>query len=72
VTPDLQRDRAGAREAAASAEVDVQAALGWRDVIVSNYSDTRAAQWLVDRKITALRALKALRVRIAAARQAAP
>jgi pyruvate/2-oxoglutarate dehydrogenase complex dihydrolipoamide dehydrogenase (E3) component len=45
----------GAREAAASAEVDVQAALGWRDVMVSNYSDTQAAQWLVDRKITVLR-----------------
>ncbi len=44
-----------AREAAASAEVDVQAALDWRDFVVSNYSDTGAAQWLVDRGITLVR-----------------
>jgi pyruvate/2-oxoglutarate dehydrogenase complex dihydrolipoamide dehydrogenase (E3) component len=29
----------GAREAAASAQVDVKAALGWGDVMVSDYSD---------------------------------
>src|SRR5207247_1472150 len=29
----------GAREAAASADVDVEAALAWRDFMVSNYSD---------------------------------
>src|ERR1700677_3384508 len=29
----------GAREAAGSAEVDVAAALAWRDVMVSDYSD---------------------------------
>jgi dihydrolipoamide dehydrogenase len=44
-----------AREAAASAEVDVQAALDWRDFVVSNYSDTGAAQWLADRGITLVR-----------------
>ncbi len=44
-----------AREAAASAEVDVQAALDWRDFVVSNYSDTGAAQWLADRRITLVR-----------------
>jgi len=45
----------GAREAAATAEVDVRAALQWRDFMVSNYSDTGAAQWLTDHKITLLR-----------------
>ena len=30
----------GAREAGARAEVDVEAALAWRDFMVSNYSDT--------------------------------
>jgi hypothetical protein len=30
---------AGAREVGASAQVDVQAALAWRDFMVSNYSD---------------------------------
>jgi pyruvate/2-oxoglutarate dehydrogenase complex dihydrolipoamide dehydrogenase (E3) component len=45
----------GAREAGARADVDVQAALAWRDYMVSNYSDTAAAQWLTDRDITLLR-----------------
>jgi pyruvate/2-oxoglutarate dehydrogenase complex dihydrolipoamide dehydrogenase (E3) component len=45
----------GARDAAASAEVDVQAALAWRDFMVSNYSDTGAAQWLADRGIALIR-----------------
>jgi pyruvate/2-oxoglutarate dehydrogenase complex dihydrolipoamide dehydrogenase (E3) component len=45
----------GAREAGASADVDVQNALAWRDYMVSNYSDTGAAQWLADRDITLLR-----------------
>ena len=45
----------GAREAAATAEVNVQAALDWRDFMVSNYSDTTAAKWLADRGITVLR-----------------
>ena len=44
-----------AREAGASAEVDVQGALDWRDFMVSNYSDTAAAQWLADREIALLR-----------------
>jgi len=45
----------GAREIGASAEVNVQAALDWRDFMVSNYSDTGAAEWLTDRGITLLR-----------------
>jgi pyruvate/2-oxoglutarate dehydrogenase complex dihydrolipoamide dehydrogenase (E3) component len=45
----------GAREAAASAEVDVQRALDWRDFMVSNYSDSGAARWLADRGIALLR-----------------
>jgi pyruvate/2-oxoglutarate dehydrogenase complex dihydrolipoamide dehydrogenase (E3) component len=45
----------GAREAAASAEVDVQAALAWRDFMVSNYSDAGQQRWLADRGIDLLR-----------------
>jgi pyruvate/2-oxoglutarate dehydrogenase complex dihydrolipoamide dehydrogenase (E3) component len=45
----------GARDAAASAEVDVEAALAWRDFMVSDYSDTGAARWLADRGIDLLR-----------------
>jgi pyruvate/2-oxoglutarate dehydrogenase complex dihydrolipoamide dehydrogenase (E3) component len=45
----------GAREVGAKADVDVQAALDWRDFMVSNYSDTGAAQWLADRGITLVR-----------------
>jgi pyruvate/2-oxoglutarate dehydrogenase complex dihydrolipoamide dehydrogenase (E3) component len=45
----------GAREAGARADVDVQAALDWRDFEVSNYSDKGAAKWLADRGITLLR-----------------
>jgi pyruvate/2-oxoglutarate dehydrogenase complex dihydrolipoamide dehydrogenase (E3) component len=45
----------GAREAAATAQVDVQGALDWRDFMVSNYSDTAAAKWLADRGIVLLR-----------------
>ena len=45
----------GAREAAASAEVDVQAALAWRDFIVSDYSDAGQERWLADRGIELLR-----------------
>ena len=44
-----------AREAAATAEVDVAAALAWRDLIVSNYSDGTELRWLADRKIELLR-----------------
>ncbi len=45
----------GAREAAASAEVDVQAALAWRDFMVSDYSDARQERWLANRGIELLR-----------------
>jgi dihydrolipoamide dehydrogenase len=45
----------GAREAAATAEVDVQAALAWRDFMVSNYSDAGQQRWLADRGIDLLR-----------------
>jgi pyruvate/2-oxoglutarate dehydrogenase complex dihydrolipoamide dehydrogenase (E3) component len=44
-----------AREAAARAEVDVEAALHYRDVMVSNYSDAGQAQWLASRGIDLLR-----------------
>jgi dihydrolipoamide dehydrogenase len=45
----------GAHEAAATAEVDVQAALDWRDFMVSNYTDAGAAKWLADRGIALVR-----------------
>jgi pyruvate/2-oxoglutarate dehydrogenase complex dihydrolipoamide dehydrogenase (E3) component len=45
----------GAREAAATAEVDVQAALAWRDFMVSSYSDAGQERWLADRGIELLR-----------------
>ena len=45
----------GAREAAASAEVDIGAALAWRDVMVSNYSDAGQERWLADHGIDLLR-----------------
>jgi pyruvate/2-oxoglutarate dehydrogenase complex dihydrolipoamide dehydrogenase (E3) component len=45
----------GAREAGASAEVDVQAALAWRDFMVSGYSDAGQERWLADRGIDLLR-----------------
>jgi dihydrolipoamide dehydrogenase len=45
----------GAREAAASAEVDLEAALAWRDFMVSDYSDAGAARWLADKGIDLLR-----------------
>src|SRR5215470_2722466 len=45
----------GAREALAKAEVDVEAALGWRDFMVSNYDDTNAAKWLTDNGIDLIR-----------------
>ncbi len=45
----------GAREAAASAEVDVQAALAYRDFMVSNYSDATQEKWLATRGIALLR-----------------
>jgi pyruvate/2-oxoglutarate dehydrogenase complex dihydrolipoamide dehydrogenase (E3) component len=45
----------GARDAAASAEVDVEAALAWRDFMVSDYSDAGQERWLVDHGIDLLR-----------------
>jgi pyruvate/2-oxoglutarate dehydrogenase complex dihydrolipoamide dehydrogenase (E3) component len=45
----------GAREAAASAEVDVAAALAWRDFMVSDYSDAGQERWLADQGIDLLR-----------------
>ena len=44
-----------AREAAASAEVDVEAALAWRDFMVSDYSDAGQERWLADQGIDLLR-----------------
>jgi pyruvate/2-oxoglutarate dehydrogenase complex dihydrolipoamide dehydrogenase (E3) component len=45
----------GAREAAANAQVDVKAALAWRDYMVSNWSDAGQERWLADRGIDLLR-----------------
>ncbi len=45
----------GAREAAASAEVDVEAALAWRDFMVSDYSDAGQERWLAEKGIDLLR-----------------
>lgn len=45
----------GAREAAASAEVDVEAALAWRDFMVSKHSDAGQERWLADNGIDLLR-----------------
>ncbi|HET9119002.1 MAG TPA: NAD(P)/FAD-dependent oxidoreductase, partial [Solirubrobacterales bacterium] len=44
-----------ANEAAAHAEVDVEAALDWRDFMVSDYSDDGQAKWLADHGIDLLR-----------------
>src|ERR1700756_4688872 len=45
----------GAREAGASADVDVAAALAWRDFMVSGYSDAGQEGWLASRGIDLLR-----------------
>jgi pyruvate/2-oxoglutarate dehydrogenase complex dihydrolipoamide dehydrogenase (E3) component len=45
----------GARNAAATAQVDVPAALAWRDFMVSGYSDAGQERWLADRGIDLLR-----------------
>jgi len=47
----------GAREAAASAEVDVAAVLAWRDFMVSGYSDAGQERWLADHGIDLLRGI---------------
>src|SRR4051812_3513868 len=44
-----------AREAAATAEVDVDAALAWRDFMVSDHTDAGAERWLVGEGIALLR-----------------
>jgi pyruvate/2-oxoglutarate dehydrogenase complex dihydrolipoamide dehydrogenase (E3) component len=44
-----------AREAAASAQIDVAAALSWRDVMVSNYSDAGQLAWLAGKSIDLIR-----------------
>src|SRR5215475_294926 len=45
----------GANEAAAHAQVDVQAALAWRDFQVSDYSDAGQARYLASKGIDLLR-----------------
>src|ERR1700729_3358161 len=45
----------GAREAAATAQVDVKAALAWRDYMVSNHTDTGQQAWLASKGIDLLR-----------------
>jgi dihydrolipoamide dehydrogenase len=45
----------GAREAAATAQVDVQAALAYRDFMVSDYSDAGQQRWLASKSIDLLR-----------------
>ena len=45
----------GAREAAASADVDVEAALAWRNFMVADYSDAGQERWLADNGIDLLR-----------------
>ena len=45
----------GAREAAGHAQVDVRAALAWRDYMVSNYSDAGQEHWLAGKGIDLIR-----------------
>jgi dihydrolipoamide dehydrogenase len=45
----------GAREATAKAEIDIEAALAWRDFMVSDYSDAGQERWLADHGIDLLR-----------------
>jgi pyruvate/2-oxoglutarate dehydrogenase complex dihydrolipoamide dehydrogenase (E3) component len=49
-----------AREAAATAQVDVAAALAWRDYMVSNYSDESQQRWLAGEGIDLIRGTGAL------------
>jgi dihydrolipoamide dehydrogenase len=44
-----------ARDAAATAQVDVAAALAWRDFMVSDHTDGGQERWLADQGITLLR-----------------
>src|SRR3954449_7711390 len=45
----------GARDAAATADVDVDAALAWRDYMVSKWSDAGQERWLESQGIDLLR-----------------
>jgi pyruvate/2-oxoglutarate dehydrogenase complex dihydrolipoamide dehydrogenase (E3) component len=45
----------GAREAAATAQADVEAALAWRDFMVSEYSDAGQERWLAGEGIDLVR-----------------
>jgi dihydrolipoamide dehydrogenase len=45
----------GARDAGATAQVNVEAALAWRDFMVSGYSDAGQQRWLADQGIGLLR-----------------
>ena len=49
-----------ARQAAATAQVDVAAALAWRDYMVSNYSDEGQQRWLASKGIDLIRGTGAL------------
>src|SRR5262249_43199888 len=44
-----------ANNAAGKAQVDVEAALAWRDFMVSNYSDVGQERWLAEHRIHLLR-----------------
>jgi dihydrolipoamide dehydrogenase len=44
-----------ARDDGQKAEIDVEAALAWRDFMVSNYSDAGQEKWLADNGIDLLR-----------------
>src|SRR5881296_2152178 len=44
-----------ARDAAATADVDLEAALAWRDFMVSDHTDSGQERWLSDQGITLLR-----------------
>src|SRR4051812_20576058 len=44
-----------ARDAAASAQVDVEASLAWRDFMVSDYSDAGPERWLANARIDLVR-----------------
>jgi dihydrolipoamide dehydrogenase len=46
---------ADARDAGAAAQVDVQAALAWRDFMVSDWTDGGQERWLADRGIHLIR-----------------
>ncbi len=50
----------GAREAACTAQVDVEAALAYRDFMVSDYSDAGQQQWLAGKGIDLIRGTGAL------------